>query len=90
MGIKNPEQYYIVGYSGNCVGTLKKVTKAYFYDITGTKYSRKSSAGIPVMYSIVKKEKYDSIKAPINISVSPKNILSGEAAYKKSIRRNRR
>jgi len=57
MTLKNPEEYDIVGYLSNRVGTLHHATRKYFVDIGGNKWNRESTAGIPPLYSIVKKKK---------------------------------
>ena len=55
MTIRNPEDYDIADYFGNRVETLYKATKKYYWGVSGAKYSHESTAGIPSLYSIVKK-----------------------------------
>ena len=74
MTIKNPEDYDIVGYQGNRVGTLHKVTRKHFIDTMGTKWSRESTAGIPPLYSIVKKKAKPKPKIPVKSSTKKKRI----------------
>lgn len=74
MTIKNPEDYDIVGYRGERVGTLRKATRKYFVDTTGTKWSRESTAGIPPLYSIVKKKTTPKPQIPVKISTKKKRI----------------